>query len=243
MNSKNLIMPITIFLTGAIIALGIFFGLKGQSSPSGQIIEEGNNNLPSTKTQQAKTSIDDDVLLGDKSTAKVAVVEFTDYECSFCKNFRDQTFDQIKEEYIDTGKIVFVIRDLPLPFHNPVAEQEAIAAECAGEEGDDKYIEYHDELYDRTEGNGKGVGGVESLVEIASDLGLNIDEFRSCIEKNKFRDEVDGDIIAAKRAGINGTPGFVVGILKDDGSVDGEVISGAQPFSVFQEVIEQYLNE
>ena len=233
------------------ISGAIFFGLKSSKSPSENKQEEvlgevGKTKQPAQQEPQANqkitTSIDDDAILGDRDSAKVAIVEFSDYECPFCNRFRTETLSQIKEEYIDTGKIVFVIRDLPLPFHNPVAEQEAIAAECAGEEGDDKYIEYHDELYDRTAGNGEGVGGVESLVEIATDLGLNINEFRTCVEGNKFRDEVDGDTIAASRAGINGTPGFVVGILKEDGSVEGDVVSGAQPFPVFQGVIEQYLN-
>ncbi len=253
---KTLMVPISILLVGAMVSGAIFFGLRSSgSSPSGggkpseeqaEILGEAAPGEPpgqqgSSENDFAKTSIDDDAVLGDKNTAQVAVVEFSDYECSFCNRFRTQTFGQIKKDYVDNGKAIFVYRDLPLPFHNPAAEREAIAAECAREQGrDDVYYQYHDSIFETSPGNGKGIS-VKGLVKLAGEIGLNKDQFESCLEEEKYKDEVSKDAADAAKVGINGTPGFVVGKLDESGNVEGMIVSGAQPYSAFQRAIEEYL--
>lgn len=246
---KIFLIPVAIILAGLIIGAGLFFGLKGKSSTGvkgeGVAQEPGQPSPPpaqgSAANQTAETSLDDDPAMGNKETAQVAIVEFSDYECPFCKRFRDETLDQIKKNYLDTGKAVLVYRDLPLSFHNPAAEREAMAAECAREQGGDaKYFEYHDAIFATSPGNGQGIVS-EELIKMAQKLGLAGGQFRDCLESEKFKEEVTADAAEAARIGINGTPGFVVGKLAKDGNVKGVIISGAQPYSAFQSAIEEQL--
>jgi len=168
--------------------------------------------------------LDDDAVKGD-SDAPVTIVEWSDYECPFCGRFYEQTYTQIVSQYIDTGKVKLVFRDFPLSFHQ-YAQKAAEAAECAGEQG--KYYEMHDMLFE------KGVaGGVDSFKQFAADLGLNTNKFNTCLDSGAMAAEVAKDMADGQAAGIKGTPGFII---------NGELVSGAQPFAVFQQKIEAALN-
>lgn len=102
-------------------------------------------------------SIDDDPYIGGDN-AEVVVVEFSDFECPYCKQFHETTFDQLKENYIDNNKIGFVFRDFPLSFHDPVATEYAVAANCVYElEGDEKYFEFNSAVFEATLANGQGI--------------------------------------------------------------------------------------
>jgi len=178
-----------------------------------------------------KALADDDPFLGDEN-APVTIIEWSDYECPFCKRFYDQTLPQIKSQYVDTGKVKFVYRDFPLGFHQN-AHIEAEAAECARDQvGNTAYFKYHDEIFKRTTSNGLGIA-VDQLPVIAKDVGLDVDEFNTCLNSGKFKSEVDKDLQEGSAVGIQGTPGFII---------NGKLVSGAQPFSVFQQVIEAELN-
>ncbi|MFC1711908.1 DsbA family protein [Patescibacteria group bacterium] len=246
-NIAPFIVPGAIIIAGLLIGIGIFFGKKSPIDNNPQVkasVQPANPqiNVQQPNAAQVTTSIDDDAILGNKETAKVAIVEFSDYECPFCKRFRDQTFDQIIQSFVDTGQAIFVYRDLPLPFHNPAAEREANATECAREQGGDEiFYQYHDKIYETTQGNGKGIS-VEELVSFAGEIGLNSNEFEACVENEQYKNEITKDAADAAKVGIRGTPGFVVGKLGVDGSVNGVVISGAQPYSAFKTAIEQQLN-
>jgi protein-disulfide isomerase len=107
--------------------------------------------------KQQEVSYDGDPMKGDKN-AKLAIVEFSDYECPFCQRFVQTTYLQILENYVNPGKMLYVFRDLPLYFHDPIATLEAVAANCAREQGgDDKYFEMHDYIFQNTKTNGQGV--------------------------------------------------------------------------------------
>lgn len=230
---------IPILMVGAMISLGLFFGLRGRDNPPP--LTEKSEVVVAEKQIQVKVSIDDDAIRGDKTKASVAIVEFSDYECPFCKRFTDETIEDIVKNYVETGKVIMIFRDLPLPFHEPAASREAMAAECARDQGgDEKYYEFHDSIFANTLGNGQGISK-ENLGGLADKMGLNGDELISCIDDEKFKSEVEADVRDAGRVGINGTPGFVVGRLDEEGGVTGEVISGAVPFSTFESVIEKYL--
>lgn len=170
-----------------------------------------------------KALLDDDAVKGDPD-APVTIIEFSDYECPFCARFYSQTLGQIDEQYIKTGKVKLVYRDFPLSFHQQ-AQKAAEAAECAGEEG--KYYEMHDKLFV------DGVqGGVTSFKQYAKDLGLDTPKFDKCLDSGAMAAEVQKDEQDGIAAGIQGTPGFFV---------NGVPISGAQPFSVFKQIIDQQL--
>ena len=235
---------ITILMVGAMLSLAIFFGLRGKeggvSPPSPEVAKKDNPEVLGV-AKEVSVSIDDDAVLGDKEKAKVAIVEFSDYECSFCKRFVDTTLGQIVENYIDTEKAILVFRDLPLPFHDPASSREAMAAECARDQGGDKkYFEFHDQIFENSPGNGTGLA-VADLGKLADKIGLSGTELVSCVEDNKFKKEVAADVADAASVGINGTPGFVVGKLTEDGEVTGVVISGAQPYAVFEAAVEKML--
>jgi protein-disulfide isomerase len=104
------------------------------------------------------TPIDGDPVKGDTNKAKVAVVEFSDYECPFCQRFHQTTFDQLVEEYVDAGKVIYVYKDFPLSFHDPVATEEAMAAQCIYDmKGDDAFFTFASAIYEKTKTNGEGL--------------------------------------------------------------------------------------
>ena len=174
--------------------------------------------------QRVQVSQDDDAIKGDPN-AEVTIVEFSDYECPYCARFYSQTLKQIEETYIDTGKVKFIYRDYPLSGHSQ-AQKAAEAAECAGDQG--MYYEMHDKLFEM------GVsGGVDSFKQYAVSIGLDATEFNDCLDSGKNYDEVRKDLSDGSAAGVRGTPAFFI---------NGILVSGAQPFSAFQQVIEQELN-
>lgn len=248
MKNNNQSLIVTIFVAAILLSSSIvYFGTQtqGGGGTSQADIEAGievyiKNQQAEVAKAQAEANkpktfegdfTDDDPFLGD-ANAQVTIVEWSDFECPFCSRFAQNTFSQIKEKYIDTGKVKFVYRDFPLGFHDPLATQEAYAANCAREQGDDEtYFAYHDLIFGATSGNGRGLQ-VEQLYDMAGQLGLNKSEFIECVESEKYKDEVAKDIADGIKAGVSGTPGFLV---------NGLSISGAQPFAAFERVIEEAL--
>ena len=189
---------------------------------------------------KGKASVDDDPILGDKN-APVTIVEFSDYECPFCKRHFDSTLPELVKKYIDTGKVKLVFRDFPLSFHEPMASKEAIAASCARDQGGDKkYFEFHHEIFKRTTSNGNGLDDAK-IQKIASDLKLNISTFTTCLSNTAKADEVKKDIADGSAAGASGTPTFLIGKSTSDGKIDGDLVVGAQPFAAFQAIIDPLL--
>lgn len=209
-----------------------------QTAPQGNAPQQVPQ-VPPEDTGPVKVSVDDDPVLGDKN-AKVTMIDFSDYECPFCKRYFDDTFSQIKKDYIDTGKIKYVYRDLPLSFHAN-AHKEAQAAECAREQGGDEvYFKYHDEIFKRTTSNGTGLALTE-LPVIANDLGLNSEALQSCLDSEKYKAEVDKDLADAATYGATGTPTFFIGKSDSSGTFTGTKLVGAQPYSAFQAEIDRQL--
>jgi len=249
---QSLFIPVAVIVVGVMISLALYFGLKDNkndsSESSGTVAgeeqqqDDGDNPEDAQEAEFAVTSIDDDAILGDRNSAKVAIVEFSDYECPFCQRHSQETMDQIIKEYVDTGKVIYVFRDLPLSFHDPVATQEAIAAECVHNlVSDEAYYKYHDLLFENTKTNGDGVGGKNTLADLAVQVGADDSAFRECLDNEQYKDEVQKDAAAAGEATIGGTPGFVVGKLSEDGTVDGTIVRGAYPFSEFQRILDAAL--
>lgn len=118
--------------------------------------QEGNF-APDLASISAEVSYDDDPVKGDPN-APITIVEFSDYECPYCQRHYNQTYPQIVSQLIDTGQVKLIFRDLPLSFHDPIATQAAVAANCArAQGGDEAYFKYHDEYFTRTATNGQGI--------------------------------------------------------------------------------------
>lgn len=229
-----------------LLAIGFFIGslwtenkmLKSGTPTSAA--QGGSQVAPPAQPTTGTTSVDDDPVLGDEN-APITIVEFSDYECPFCKKYFDDTFPQIKAKYIDTGKVKLVFRDLPLSFHDPMATKEAVAANCARKQGgDEQYFVYHDEIFKRTTSNGNGLND-EKLKTIATDIGLNLSQFETCLQDKTMEDEVKKDLADAGEAGATGTPTFIIGKSTQDGTVNGNIVVGAQPFAAFEAIIEPLL--
>ena len=161
--------------------------------------------------------------------APVTIVEFSDFQCPYCERFYTQTFSQLKENYIDTGKVRFVFKDFPLSFHEK-AMPAALAAECAGEQG--KYWDMHDKLFGEQQRWVKSDKPNDVFKEFAKELDLNGDQFNECLDSQKYQAEIQADQQEGLAAGVQGTPAFFI---------NGQFISGAQPYQVFQQVIDQIL--
>lgn len=197
---------------------------------------------PTEDTTPKQVSVDDDAVMGEKN-AKVTLIEFSDYECPFCKRYFDDTYEQVKKEYVDTGKIKYVYRDLALSFHDPLATLEAVAANCARAQGDDTiYFQYHDEVFKKTKSNGNGLTEAD-LDTIALDLGLDVASFSVCVKDENNKEEVRKDVADAGAVGATGTPTFFIGKSTDNGIITGTKLVGAQPFSEFKRVIDLELEK
>lgn len=177
-------------------------------------------------------SIDDDSILGNKN-AKVTIIEFSDFQCPFCRTWWKESFSQLKKEYIDTGKVRFVYRDYPLAFHS-MAMPSAQATECADEQG--KYWEMHDKIFAEQEKLGQGTVQytVNDIKKWASQIGLNAAGFNQCLDSGKYKAEVDKDFSDGNASGVSGTPSFFI---------NGRLTVGAQPYSVFKTIIEEELKK
>lgn len=174
-------------------------------------------------------------LLGDPAAeqgnkdALITIVEFVDYQCPFCKRAFEQTYPELKQQYVDTGKVRWLMRDLPLSIHSN-APAAALSARCAGEQ--DKYWQMHDQLFAKQDEWSNLANPDDKLGQYVAQLGLNIGQFRQCYAGKKYEAQVKADEELAGKVGATGTPTFFI---------NGQTLVGAQPLSAFTKVIEAEL--
>jgi protein-disulfide isomerase len=170
------------------------------------------------------------------TTAPVTIVEFTDYQCPFCGQHAQTTFGALRAEYVDSGRVRYVVRDLPLPMHQ-FAEPAARAAPCVAQQDAEKYWRFHDAVFEA-----QSRLSDSTLVGIASGLGLDRGRFESCKSSDAVAKLVRRDADEAAQVGLTGTPAFVIGRAVN-GKVTGVVIRGAFPLSNFRQAIEGALKQ
>ena len=223
----------TAFL-GVLLVISIFTGGFGfgsdESSSEGKVAVQQRAAAPSAPTQptptaRAEVEVGDAPVKGDED-APVTIIEFSDFQCPFCSRFYSQTLPQIEEEYVKTGKVKFAYKHFPLDSIHPQATPAALASECAREQ--DKFWEYHDIIFD----NGAQALSDSNYKKWAFDLNLDTEQFNDCYDSQKYLSNVRSDLTEGSSAGIRGTPGFLL---------NGQLISGAQPFAVFQQAIDAEL--
>jgi protein-disulfide isomerase len=165
--------------------------------------------------------------------APLTIVEFTDLQCPFCSEFHQTTFAQLQKEYIETGKVRYVSRDLPLPVH-PMANTAAVAARCAGEQG--QFWEMRHTIL----ANNSNLGEA-SFEKVGDELGLDVVAFRQCLKDGRrFEGDLQKDRADAERIGVNGTPSFVLGRMTSAG-LDGVRIVGALPYASMDSMLKKLL--
>ncbi len=183
-----------------------------------------------------------DITLGEvaykgEKTAPVTLIEFSDYDCPFCKRHAQTVMPELIKNYVDTGKVRFVMREYPIPNLHPRAEAAAVAVLCAGDQG--QYWGMHDAMFADQKANKD-----EDFKAMANTLGLDSAAFDTCYASGKFDAQIKADIAEGQKLGISGTPSFVVGLTdpKDPNKVHlTKFIRGAQPYTSFAANIDELL--
>jgi protein-disulfide isomerase len=170
-------------------------------------------------------------------SAKLILVEFTDYQCPFCSRHFQQTSPQIERDYVNTGRVRYVLRDFPIEAIHKDALKAAEAAHCAGEHG--QYWPMHDRLF-----NNQNALAPEHLSAYASALGLDVKGFQQCLDSNKYSARIQQDLVDAQKVGVQATPSFLLGVAEPGGSSVRVVkmIAGAHPYPVFKEALDSLLS-
>jgi protein-disulfide isomerase len=175
-----------------------------------------------------------DHILGNPD-AEISLIEYSDFECPYCKRFHS-TPKRIVEAY--GGKVNWVYRHFPLDFHNPLAQKEAEASECAAElGGNDAFWKYTDLIYERTRSNGKGFP-IEGLAPLAGEIGLDVKAFQACLDSGRYAKRVKEDMENGVRSGVSGTPG---NILLNNKTGKAKFKPGAVPFDALKAEIDRLL--
>jgi len=169
--------------------------------------------------------------------ARVAIIEFTDFQCSYCLGFVTETFPKLDKDYVSSGKVKYFFRNLPLTAGHPNAFRAAEAAHCAAEQG--KFWEAHDRFFAN-----QNALNPNDLLPHARALGLNVFKFDDCLKSGKFDEAIKKDIEEAQSLGIEGTPAFLIGLLAPNGrSVNvRKVILGAEPYDNFKQTLDELLS-
>jgi protein-disulfide isomerase len=200
---------------------------------SGNDVPDPNASRNQEILSQLKTvSLESAPALGSPD-AKVTIVEFGDYQCTWCHRWHQSTKDTFLAEYVDTGKVRFLFKDFPINDHSDRASSRAAEASyCAADQG--KYWDYHDELYVNWKGENNGWVTGDSLRQFASNIGLDGQRFSDCLDSGRYSGLVRANYNLAVATGLSATPSFIV-------LVDGEtpkLIRGAHPMSTFAQVID-----
>ncbi len=186
-----------------------------------------------TKFEPQDLSIAGAATLG-AADAPVTLVEFTDYQCPFCRRHFAQTMPQLVKDYVETGKLRYVMREFPIQSIHPKALKAAEAALCAGDQG--KYWEIHDVFF-----ADQRKLAPEDLKAHAEGLGLDVASFNECLDGDKYAQRVQKDLADGVKAGVRGTPSFFAGLTDpaDPTKIRAiKYLNGAQPYVVFKAAID-----
>ena len=185
-------------------------------------------------TEQAKNVVppsEDDHVLGDRD-ALISLIEYSDFECPFCKRFHPTSKEIIK----NNDDVNWIYRHFPLGFHDPLATQQALASECVADiGGNDMFWKYSDKIFETTDSNGRGME-VSELTTLAREVGVNTSEFQACLDSEKFLAEVQADITSGQNAGVTGTPG---NIIRNNKTGEVRFLPGAYPIEAVQAAIDE----
>ena len=232
--------PIKVLKAAAWLALGLGIGSGGT-----HLITQWASTSPPIPSDRAEREsppkaelITELLLKGEPALgsrhAPLTIVEFSDFECPYCRVFHEQVLPSLKREYIDTGLVRFIHKDLPLPFHRQ-AKPAAAAARCAGEQN--RYWDLYGALFDQQNClECKGVQG------IAKELRLDSSALQACMQREATQTLIKANLSEAALHNIRATPTFIIGPSRKDGKHRGDIIEGAVPWSHFKTLIDQQLN-
>lgn len=235
-QKTNYLIPISIVIAGAFIGAGLYF--NGTTAPAtGQVEKQAQNAeqpaQPVASLEELAPVTDADHIKGSPD-APIKIVEYSDFECPFCKRFHD-TMNQVIDEYGDSGEVAWVYRHFPLEQLHPVkARAVALASECAAEQGgDEAFWQFTNRYFDVTLTNNRT--DIETVIpQISNEIGLNTDALTSCIDEERYAEKVEADFTNAAATGGRGTPWSI--LVAPNGKKF--PINGAQPYEAVAQLIE-----
>lgn len=255
MRKSSFILALVMALTLIFSAQGVFADENGDLKNEIEALKKGQSQMqkdlaeikklikaiPSRPARKARApfkpqdlTVEGAPFLGS-ADAPVTIVEFTDYQCPFCKRHTKNTMGKLVKEYVDSGKVKYILREFPLVSIHPQAHKLSQAALCAGDQG--KYWEMHDRFFDVRKASPKTIDAD------AEALGLDMATFKECYDSEKYKKTVDKDIADGSKMGVRGTPSFFFG--KTEGATKiraTAMLRGAQGFPQFKVEIEKLLN-
>ena len=208
------------------LAIPILIGVLA----GGVLSEYGVNSNDSKKLTFSKLVENGSPVMGNIN-APITILEWGDYQCTFCYKFHQNTLDIINEDFIKTGKVKFIFKDFPL--NGPDSKLAAEASYCAQDQ--EKYWQYHDELYKNWGGERTGWITRESLTKFAETVDLDIEKFNKCLDDHKYENKVNSLYAFGKEIGIDATPSFLV--FNDEKIIK---IRGNQPLEVFLKTFDEF---
>lgn len=228
-KNNSYLIPGAIVLAGVLIAGAVLYS---SNKPAGNPGQANLGDSVAEKTANVGDLADDDPVLGNPE-APVTIVEFSDFQCPFCRRFYLSTLPEIKEKYVKTGKVKFIYRDFPLTSIHDMAKTYAEAGECADDQG--KFWAIHDKIFNEQDKQGVGTVTDYTAADVkrwARELGLDGAKFDQCLDSGKYAAEVEKDFSDGEKAGVQGTPATFV---------NGRLLAGAVPFAQFKVLIEEEL--
>lgn len=227
-------VPLAIVIAGGLIAGALYFSNIKATTQIAVKAPTQNTDLGSTGPSQMKPVTADDHILGNPN-ASLVIVEYSDLECPFCKQFHT-TMRRVMDEYGADGKVAWVYRHFPINELHPKARKEAEATECANElGGPTKFWQYTNMVYDTTISN--NTLDPAQLPIIAGKVGLDVKAFNTCLASGKYANLVEAEYQDAVKAGGQGTPNSI--IISKDGTKT--VVQGAQPYENLKATIDALL--
>lgn len=216
---------------GALLVVIIAFSINAFAKQNSAKVVQGDVVTVTPKTRPQA----DGHSMGDPN-AKVKIIEYSDFQCPYCKQFADTTEQAIIDNFIATGKVFFTYHSMGnfvsqnIGLGGTESRDAAEASYCASDQG--KFWEYKDILFANSLGEDQGYFARPRLEKMAEALDLDLTQFNECMDAKKFRNQVNQDFSDGIAAGVTGTPSFVI---------NGKLITGAQPIEVFQQEIEAAL--
>jgi len=219
--ARRMRLAVVGILAGVIIIVGgiLLYQNSQNNRPAGSFVQITPAAYPQANGRQ----------VGDPN-APVVMQEFADFQCPYCGEFARSTQQQIVDQYVATGKVLFIFHNFPLSSLQPESGQAALAAMCAIDQN--QFWPYHDMLYANQTGENVGDFTTSRLVAFAGALGMDKPSFSQCLNSKKYQSQIDQDIALGDSLGVQSTPSF---------DINGQIVAGAQPFNVFAQALDQAL--
>ena len=229
----NVLKPLGWLTLGLAIGCGSTLVVQQWTSSSTSVPK-----APAERQRPPEAALTTELLLAGEPAmgsfdAPLTIVEFSDFECSYCRRFHEQVLPSLKRTYIDTGLVRFIHKDLPLAFHRQ-AMPAAAAARCAGEQ--DRYWDLYGALFDQ-----QNCLECKGIVAIAEAINLDTSALRACMQEEATQTVINANLSEAELHNIGATPTFIIGPSRRDGTHHGDIVEGALPWAQFKALIDQQL--